>query len=75
MNLNALERLARLARSPEPGRASTSAGTAETAQYALTGAEGSALRSSRWKAAAALGHREDGKPPAVAENPDMGGWF
>ena len=72
MNLNALERWARraLARTPEQAFS-----TAELMRYALTAAEAGALRSSHWQTTARTGREEDGKPPVVADNPDIGGWF
>ena len=72
MNLNALERWARRAFARTPGQALT---TAETMRYALIDAEVGALRSSAWQTTARPGREENGKPPVVADNPDMGGWF
>jgi hypothetical protein len=72
MNFDALERLARQALARKPGHALATTGTM---RYTLTGAEQLALRSSRWQANAQLGREEEGKPPVVADNPDMGGWF
>jgi hypothetical protein len=72
MNFDALERLARQALARKSAHSPV---ITRTMQYALTGTERSALRSSRWQANARLGREEEGKPPVVADNPDMGGWF
>lgn len=75
MNFNTLERLARQALALQPRHIPARTGIM---QYALTGAEADALRSSRWQTAARLGRDEDEdarRRDIVAEEPEMGGWF